>query len=184
MREVKRQCRALKYALESKLGRELRDDDPVLAWLPRHAGDLISRYRRGDDGKTPEQRRTGRQWRKPALEFGEKILFREARAVAQQSTLAPVMEEGRYIGHHGRTGVLLVITKEGVRRGTSFRRLPADQRWVQAGWDELKGFPWDVKPRERRLRVPALGDGEARQPVMRPAMAPPEGLKGRGAFMC
>ena len=177
VREVKRQCRVLKYALESKLGRQLKDDDPMLAWVPRHAADLICRYRRGEDGKTPEQRRTGKQWRKPALEFGERVLFREARADpgARLSTFAPVMEEGRYIGHHGRTGVLLVMTKEGVRRGLSFRRVPEEQRWTTDGWEELKGFPWEVKPRERSLRVPAVGGDEAPQPVIQPLLVPPEG---------
>ena len=177
VRELKRQIRAGKYALEAKLGQQLKDDDPVLAWLPRHAGDLICRYRRGLDGKTPEQRRTGKQWRKPALQFGERVFFREARADpgSRLSTLAPVMEEGRYIGHHGRTGVLLVMTKNGVKRGLSFRRLPPEQRWVTEGWSELRGFPWDIKSRVRSMRVPAVGDAEARQPVLQPAMAPPEG---------
>ena len=175
VREVKRQCRALKYALEAKLGTQLEDGDPVLSWLPRHAADLISRYRRGEDGKTPEQRRTGKQWRKPAIAFGEKILFREAEAQARLSTLQPVMSEGRYIGHHGRKGTLLVITKEGVKHGVSFRRLPPQERWPQAGWSELRGFPWDVRPRARNSPKPALGDDEPRQPILEHAMAPPEG---------
>ena len=175
VREVKRQIRACKYALEARLGTQLEDGDPVLSWLPRHAADLISRYRRGLDGKTPEQRRTGKQWRKPAIEFGEKILFREAQAQARLSTVEPVMSEGRYIGHHGRKGTLLVMTSEGVKQGVSFRRLPADQRFTLEGWTTLRGFPWDVRPKARSMPRPALGDGEARQPILEHAMAPPEG---------
>ena len=129
VREVKRQCRALKYALEAKLGFQLEDGDPMLSWLPRHAADLISRYRRGEDGKTPEQRRTGKQWRKPALEFGEAIMYKPAVAQTRPSGLQPKMELGRYIGHHGRSSALLVMTPEGVRRGKAFTRLTKDRRW-------------------------------------------------------
>ena len=68
------------------------------------------------------------------------------------------------------------MTAEGVKRGKAATRLPAERRWTLEGWDKLRGFPWDVSTRERQLPQPALGDGEARQPVLaRPAMAPPEG---------
>ena len=64
-REIKKGIRCLKIDLERKLGKHLEESDPVLAWMPRHAADLINRYRRGDDGKTPEERRLGKAWRKP-----------------------------------------------------------------------------------------------------------------------
>ena len=32
----------------------MSDSDPVLAWLPMHVGDLMNRYKKGTDGKTPE----------------------------------------------------------------------------------------------------------------------------------
>ena len=51
-RELKRQVRVLRSSLEEKLGRILKDDDPVLSWFPRHAADLMCRYKRGSDGKT------------------------------------------------------------------------------------------------------------------------------------
>ena len=57
---------------------KLADDDVALAWLLRHQADQVNRYKVGDDGKTPEQRRTGKRWRKPALEFGERVMIREA----------------------------------------------------------------------------------------------------------
>ena len=113
VRDLKRMVRVSKISLESKLGFQLKDDDPVLAWMPRHAGDLINRYRRGDDGKTPEKRRTGKEWRKPALEYGERIVFREAVNPGIKNTLEAAVREGRYIGRHGRTGALLCATPDG-----------------------------------------------------------------------
>ena len=66
IREVKRQIRVLRSVLEEKIGRVLSDEDPVLSWLPRQAADLLCRYKKGADGRTPEARRSGKQWRKPA----------------------------------------------------------------------------------------------------------------------
>ena len=45
-KEVKRQVRVLRSALEEKLMKELKDDDPAFAWLPRQAGDLLSRCKK------------------------------------------------------------------------------------------------------------------------------------------
>ena len=128
VREAKKLVRTGKIALESKLQMQLTDDDPMLAWLPRHQADQVNRYRIGEDGKTPEQRRTGKKWRKPAIEFGEKLMIREAQTSQQRHANAfqIKMVEGRYIGHHGRTGALLVLTSDGVKRGVGARRLPLE----------------------------------------------------------
>ena len=42
VREVKRQCRSQRMAVERKLGRKLRDEHPALAWAPRFAGHVLS----------------------------------------------------------------------------------------------------------------------------------------------
>ena len=160
-KEIKRQVRVARSALEEKVGRPLSDSDPVLAWLPRHVGDLMNRYKKGTDGKTPESRRTGKQWRKPAISYGERLYYRMVGENVRG------LKVGRYIGHHGRTGSLLVITADGVQRGTGIRRLGPAERWVMDGWDDQRGFSWEVaarRPAERqealigepRLEVPAM----------------------------
>jgi len=53
VRELKRQIRVIKSDLEEKFGRQLNDSNPILAWIPRHAGFLLRMYRVGDDGRTP-----------------------------------------------------------------------------------------------------------------------------------
>ena len=149
-REIKRQVRVSRSALEEKVGRPLRDSDPVLAWLPRHVGDLMNRYKKGTDGKTPESRRTGKQWRKPAISYGERLYYRMVGENVRG------LKVGRYIGHHGRTGSLLVITAEGVQRGTGIRRLGPAERWVMDGWDDQRGLPWEVAARRPAERQEAL----------------------------
>ena len=61
IRELKRQIRVLKSDTEERLKRTLGDDHPVLAWLPRHAAFLLTRFRVGEDGKTAIERSTGKK---------------------------------------------------------------------------------------------------------------------------
>ena len=160
-KEIKRQVRVARSALEEKVGRPLSDSDPVLAWLPRHVGDLMNRYKKGTDGRTPESRRTGKQWRKPAISYGERLYYRMVGENVRG------LKVGRYIGHHGRTGSLLVITADGVQRGTGIRRLGPAERWVMDGWDDQRGLPSEVAARRPAARQEAL-IGEPRLEV--PAM--------------
>eukprot|EP00971_Amphidinium_carterae_P295244 5863306-Amphidinium_carterae.1 len=109
--------RTTRLALEARLGRQLAEDDPVLAWIPTFAGDVIARFRRGADGKTPWQRECGRRWAGEALEFGEKFFVKEARergAGAPKLDWEPRLLEARFVGQHARTGAMLGLTRDGV----------------------------------------------------------------------
>ena len=72
VREVKRQCTA-----EQNTSVRIEDDSPFLSWLPRFAAQVMNKMRIGKDGKTSEIRRTGRRWRKPMAQLGEKVWFRK-----------------------------------------------------------------------------------------------------------
>eukprot|EP00435_Cladocopium_sp_Y103_P052687 s1304_g16.t1 len=153
-KEIKMHIRVGRSASEEKLNQALGDTDPLLAWLPRHVGDLLNRYRKGSDGKTPEQRRSGKQWRKPAIAFGERLYYRPVGAVERTP-----LKVGRYIGHHGRTGTLLLMTDSGVVRGQGIRRLsPADQWTTEDPWEVASRRPAGAREiliGEERLAVPA-----------------------------
>ena len=57
------------------------------------------------DGKTPEQRRKGKRWRRQAVEFGERAAFlpvaarREGRVTGDEER----MMDGIFVDHHERT---------------------------------------------------------------------------------
>ena len=68
-RELKGQTRVV----WSQFGRRLEETDPLLAWIPRHAANCLSRYRVLSDGLTPDQRRAGRRWRRYQVVFGENL---------------------------------------------------------------------------------------------------------------
>ena len=111
VREIKAQTRVLKSHLEQRLGRPLQWTEPLATWLVRHAANCLSRFRVQADGRTPDQRRTGRRWRRQVVEFGEKAKFhpvaarREARAAGD----AERMLDGIFVGHHERTGAALFL---------------------------------------------------------------------------
>ena len=53
VRTRKAQMRATRFGLESRLGRQLAHDDPILMWIPTFAGDTTARFRKGPHGKMP-----------------------------------------------------------------------------------------------------------------------------------
>ena len=79
VRSLKAQMRATRFGLESRLGRQLAHDDPILMWILSCAGDTIARFRKGPDGKIPWEREQGRKWAGDSLEFGERFFMKEAK---------------------------------------------------------------------------------------------------------
>ena len=172
VREIKGVIRALKSSLEHRLGRTLPASHPILTWMPRHAAECLSRYKIGEDGRTAEQRRTGKKWRKLAPEFGERIHVKVASAQAEGSGFRPKMVEGRYVGSHSRTGMILAMTKVGVIRGRGHNRMTDADRWNPEGIDELVGVPWKLKgDSETLVARPLLAGSEAVPAVLEPARA-------------
>ena len=77
VREVKRQRRTVRISTEQNTVVLIADDKPLLSWLPRFAAQAMNKMRIDKDGKTSEMRQTGRRWRKPMVQFGEKVCFRK-----------------------------------------------------------------------------------------------------------
>lgn len=50
----------------------------IFTWAPRHAAACISRYRILECGRTVEELRSGRKWRRPTILFGEVAHFTPA----------------------------------------------------------------------------------------------------------
>ena len=120
VREVKAQTRVVKSHLEERLKRQLDGSEPLGTWLVRHSANCLSRYRIQNDGKTPDQRRTGKRWRRQVVEFGEKAAFLPvaARREGRVAGDAERMMDGIFVGHHERTGASLFLSERGLLRGT------------------------------------------------------------------
>ena len=55
-RTVRDQARVLKLHIQSKSGREVLADEPILPWLIRWAAMSVSRFKKGKDGKSSYER--------------------------------------------------------------------------------------------------------------------------------
>ena len=159
VREVKRQCRTLRISAEQNTGGRIADDSPLLSWLPRFVPQVMNKMRIDKDGKTSEMRRTGRRWRKPMAQFGEKVRFRK---IGQDcvNTVASRMTQGIFVGHHDRTAAVLCITKNGVSRDQSWTRQTLSDAWDATNWDDLCGTPWQIVAQEVRLTKKVAADKE------------------------
>ena len=148
VRESKRQCRAMKSALQEHLGVEIGEKHPILSWLARHGNFLISRYRVGQDGKTGYEKLKGKKWRRPVVTFGERVWFRPLKSyMAGKSDLEDKLYTGRYVGTHGRNGDVLIMTKDGVLKGGSIKRMSPAERWDASDFESMIGTPWMLRPK-------------------------------------
>ena len=148
MRTLKAQIRTTRSALESRLGRQLAHDDPILTWIPTFAGDTIARFRKGPDGKTPWEREQGRKWAEDSLEFGERFFMKEPKERASGAVKRdwkPRLIEAKYLGQHARTGAMTGITTDGVVCGLGVN-CPKQKVGIRQVGRIYKGVPWDLRP--------------------------------------
>ena len=146
VREVKAQTRVLKSHMEERLKRPLDWNEPLATWLVRHSANCVSRYRIQADGKTPDQWRTGKRWRRQAVVFGKReraaFLPVAARREGRVAGDAERKKDGIFVGHHERTGASLFLSERGWVRGTRVQRKTADQQWDNEIVRKCRGVPW------------------------------------------
>ena len=75
VKRVQVKFRALRSDLEEKLGTKIDMNKPFGSWLIRWAGEVLTKYTKGDDGKTPWERRRGTTCDQPIANIGEKVLY-------------------------------------------------------------------------------------------------------------
>ena len=165
VREIKAQTRILRSQLEQRLGSRIDEKDPLMSWIPHHVANCVSRYRIMDDGRMPDQRRCGRTWKRPVVEFGESVHFRP---VGENNALRggdQRLLRGVYVGHHERSGAAIFLTPDGVKRGTRIARMMEHERWDRVFSASCFGVPWQLRPDQRNLVRPVVPEVEAEQGV-------------------
>ena len=75
IRELEKHIRVLKDSVERKSQLVIKDDHPIMAWIPQHAGFLLSRFQVAADGKTAHERLKGKAYRRELVDFAEKVRF-------------------------------------------------------------------------------------------------------------
>ena len=76
IREVKGMIRTLWADLQNKVQNKISLDTPVVPWLLRHAGYLITRCKVHECGRTSLHRMKGQEPQRPIIPFGETVMFK------------------------------------------------------------------------------------------------------------
>ena len=169
-------ARTLKIALEERIGQRIQASDPIIPWLIRHSGHLITRSWIRPNGKTAYQMIKGRRSNAQLKELGEAVWFRIPETKSMPGKLEPKWEEGVYVGFVIRTGEDLVWTPNGVFRVSTVRRRPADERWSKQLLDGIVGTPATPVPGVAGRKVPTYAKKfSTKDPEKKPSdFMPPE----------
>ena len=146
VKSVEGMVRTLKVALEERIGQKVQLSDPVMPWIIRHAGHLITRCWVRPSGKTAYQLIKGRRSNVRLIEFGEAVLFRIPNTKFMPGKVEPKWEDGVYIGFNIRTGVDLIATDQGVFKVSTVRRRPSGERWSKDLLDKVHGHACITRP--------------------------------------
>ena len=165
VREIKAQTRILRSQLEQRLGNRIDEKDPLRSWIPRHAANCVFRYKLMDDGRTPDQRRCGKTWKRPVVEFGEPVHFRPVGENNAMRGGDQRMLRGVYVGHHERSGAAIFLTPDGVKRRTRIARMSEHERWDTVFSATCIGIPWQLRSDQRNLARLVVPEAEADQGV-------------------
>ena len=155
---LKAHIRTQKDALEHNLGVPILSDHGILTLLVRYAAATYRRYAVGADGKTPDERTTGRKSNPAVAEFGEAVWWMPLQTTATQlPPLGARFEEGYYVGLADGSAESLILTPTGLVKCRSVRRRPLSERWSQAILEttasELQ--PNSLRPGEARIGIRA-----------------------------
>ena len=170
VREIQKQVRVMKSALEERIKCDVPSRHPILAFLVEHAGRLMSRYQVGRNGRTAYELHAGKPYRRQLVEFGERVYFMPIRpGGARQAKLDPKWQDGAFLGIRDRSDEMLIMTTSGVYKTRNVRRRPELERWDFEFLMTLKGTPWNPNPAAGEMAADALPTDMA---VSMPAPAP------------
>ena len=105
-------------------------------------------------GKVGKRANCDGQWRNL-----EKVWFRKTEEDGV-SSFARRMTQGIFVGHHGRAGAVLCVSKNGVVRGKSWTRQTLCDAWGATNSDGLCDTPWQMVALEWKLTKKVTADKE------------------------
>ena len=169
IREVKGMVRTLRSHIEEKTGKAVKLDDPIVPWIVRHAGYLVTRCRIGPDGKTALQKMKGTRMNVGVLPLAEAVLFKMPR---KDGDFSDRFGTGVWLGCTIRSGEHLIGTERGVFTVSSVNRCPEDKRWSIDLIKGLKGTPREPVPGSGTSKVHAYAKPVEEESKSTPTFAP------------
>ena len=149
---VKGQFRCLRSDLEEKIGFRIPVRHPLVAWLVRHAANLVTWCSKGHDGQTAYQRVRQRQFTTKLLGFGESCSFRiRAHEPITNSDGGRRFHKGVFVGIDRRTGQYMLHYNGEIKLARTVMRSPDDEKYSKDALSSVNTTPWNMfeaKPTE------------------------------------
>jgi hypothetical protein len=148
---VRGQFRSLRLCLESRFGKRIPIDHPVMAWLLQHTTLLLNARVRGQDGLTPWARARGRPFNQRLVGFGEIILYKLPPKGPQHDpdgNMSYRWLQGIFLGYRRENSSYVVGTDTGVAYSRALQRRPVENRWSEEAASRLSATPWKSRPQK------------------------------------
>ena len=146
IRDVKGLVRTLRADLQDKIKKPVNLDSPIVPWMIRHAGYVLTRVRVHPCGRTSLTRMKGQKTHRPMLPFGEAVMFKIPMTKRRIGDFEDRFEKGVWVGMTVQSGENIVATKDGVYRTGGVIRCAPDQRWSADKIMTIVGTPSEPRP--------------------------------------
>ena len=81
----------------------LKDDHPLMSWIPEYADFLLSRFQVAADGKAAHGRIKGKTYRRELVDYGERVMFMPTSHGGKMKKLESKRDLDRFCGIRPRS---------------------------------------------------------------------------------
>ena len=162
--------RTLRSCLQSRIGRKVEVDHPLMAWLIEHTSILRCAMVRGDDGMTPWNKCRGRPFNMATLCFGERCHFKlptKGPFKEKRGNMNEIQEDGIFLGYSTVSNEYVYANAKGICTSRSVTRRPEDERWSIEMLASLRATP--ANRHEHRGQGRGLEAPNEEAPAVQPA---------------
>ena len=138
------------YLIE-KAKLEITTESPLLPWLVRHCGWILSRFAVRADGSTGYSRLQGREYTSGIAAFGEAIWYKLPKT-AHLTKLDDRWRTAIWLGKSNRSDEHIIGLENGAVLARSVRRKVQGNRWNERALKMVTGTPWNPRPGEVMAR--------------------------------
>ena len=136
--------KAYKVQIEKNSGITLKDDSPLLTWLPRHAAWQHTRFHKQQGSTTAYEKIRHMSYQSPILLVGKTVAGRRPKTLINR--LESAWFEGIWLGRDSKTDEHLIATPTDMIRSRALKRRVERQRWDINLPNAMIWDPWNPTP--------------------------------------
>lgn len=137
------QVRTMVLVIEDNLKVEITAVSPILTWILRHSGWVITRFQIRADGHTSWYHVRGKEYAGEIAILGEAVLFKDSSM--EQAKLESRWQEGIWLGKPRASDSHIVGVGNQAYTARTIRRQPREKRWNRELYLNFTAVPWGSK---------------------------------------